>query len=286
MSQRGQERCGKCGKARRVKLAAAARPTAIPVRSIRRTMPKSRGGLRVLVIPDTQIGPGTPMEHLDWIGRYAAEKQPDVIVHLGDHADMPSLCTYDRGKLMFEGRRYQADVAAARAGMERLLAPIQKKNGYSPALYLTYGNHEDRIERARQESPVFSDSLSLDDLGYEDMGWTTSPFLEPIDIDGVLFCHYFTSGPMRRPIGTAKSLLSATHGSAVAGHSHTFDMAVHPKTQHTAIICGTCYLHDEDYAGPQGNCYRRQVIMLHELKDGRFDPLFVSLGYLERRFGK
>ena len=48
-----------------------------------------------LVIPDTQIKPGVPTNFLAWIGQYIVEKRPDVVVHLGDHWDMPSLSSYD-----------------------------------------------------------------------------------------------------------------------------------------------------------------------------------------------
>ena len=40
---------------------------------------------RYVVIPDTQVKPGVPTDHLEWAGRYVAEKRPDVVVHLGDH---------------------------------------------------------------------------------------------------------------------------------------------------------------------------------------------------------
>ena len=55
-----------------------------------------------LVIPDTQVKPGNSVEFLTHIGKYIVEKQPDTIIHLGDHADMPSLSSYDRGKKSFE----------------------------------------------------------------------------------------------------------------------------------------------------------------------------------------
>lgn len=45
---------------------------------------------RHLVIPDVQAKDGVPLDHLEWIGRYIADKRPDVIVCIGDFADMPS----------------------------------------------------------------------------------------------------------------------------------------------------------------------------------------------------
>ena len=60
--------------------------------------------MKHMVIPDTQVKPGCPIEHLKWAGQYAVDKKPDVIVHIGDHWDMPSLSHYDKGTTSFEGR--------------------------------------------------------------------------------------------------------------------------------------------------------------------------------------
>jgi hypothetical protein len=84
--------------------------------------------MKHLVIPDTQVKPGISLDYLRWIGQYAAEKQPDVIVQIGDFADMPSLSSYDTGKKSFEGRTYKADIRAALKGMEILLEPIKRLN--------------------------------------------------------------------------------------------------------------------------------------------------------------
>ena len=47
--------------------------------------------MKHMIIPDTQVKSGGKVDHLRWAGHYAADKKPDVIVHLGDHWDMPSL---------------------------------------------------------------------------------------------------------------------------------------------------------------------------------------------------
>ena len=80
-----------------------------------------------MVIPDTQVKPGNPLDHLRWAGEYAVEKKPDVIIHIGDHFDMPSLSTYDVGKKSFEGRRYINDINAGIEGMKAFLEPIEKE---------------------------------------------------------------------------------------------------------------------------------------------------------------
>ena len=75
-----------------------------------------------------QVKPGNDFKFLTSIGNYLVDKKPDIIVNLGDFADMPSLSSYDVGKKSFEGRRYKADIEAAHRAMEALLAPINNYN--------------------------------------------------------------------------------------------------------------------------------------------------------------
>ena len=85
-------------------------------------------GSRILVIPDTQVKPGVNTDHLEWAGRYAVKMKPDVIVHIGDHWDMPSLSSYDKkGSRQMEGKRYVQDIAAGNEAMDRFMAPITEE---------------------------------------------------------------------------------------------------------------------------------------------------------------
>ena len=69
--------------------------------------------MKHLIIPDTQVKPDVDLSYLEWIGQYIVEKKPDVLIQIGDFADMPSLSSYDIGKKSFEGRRYKDDIKAA-----------------------------------------------------------------------------------------------------------------------------------------------------------------------------
>ena len=238
-----------------------------------------------LIIPDCQVHEGVPTEHLEWVGKYVASKRPDVIVCIGDFADMPSLSSYDKGKKAFEGRRYVNDIEAARSAMDRLTAEWRNIANYTPRMVLTLGNHEDRITRAVEDAAILEGAIGLHDLAYESFGWEVHPFLEVVNIDGISYSHYFTSGVMGRPVASAAALLRTRQCSAVMGHTQITDAAFHPRTQNIAIFAGTCYLHDEEYLGLQGNNQRRQIVMLYEVDNGHFDPLFISLAYLKRRFG-
>lgn len=238
-----------------------------------------------MVIPDCQVRPDVPYDHLSWIGNYAAEKRPDVIVNLGDFADMPSLSGYAVGKAQAEGKRYHEDVQAAKDAMQLLLKPIRRlRRQDRPELVLTLGNHEERIDREAENNPRWKGFLSSKDLGYQEAGWRVVPFLGVVDLDGIQYSHFFVSGAMGRPVSSAAALLRIRQRSAVMGHVQRVDLAVHPNTQYIGMFAGICYQHDEPYLTPQGNNTKRGIWMLHEVHDGTFDPMFVSLDFLKRRY--
>lgn len=256
----------------------------------KRVYSRQRLGKMHLVIPDVQSKPGVRIDHLEWVGNYIVEKQPDTIICIGDFWDFPSLSRYDKGKLAFEGRRYVNDVKAGREAMERLLKPIDDynriaKEKYNPRKVFTLGNHEIRLVRIADENPEFAGKFDISDLGIkEDYGWECHDFLKVVTIDGIQYAHYFTSGPMGRPVSSAAALLRERQGSATMGHVQFTDMAMHKKTNTIALFCGTCYLHDESYLGAQGNNQRRQIIVKHEVDAGKYDPMLVSLRFLEKAY--
>lgn len=237
------------------------------------------------VIPDVQAKPGVPLDHLEWAGKYIADKKPDVIICIGDFADMPSLSSYDKGKRSAENKRYKADVEATHRAMELLMTPIVNEPGYKPRLVMTLGNHEERIVRFGDDNPAMYGVASLQDLGYEAWGWEVYPFLEVVEVDGIEYSHYFTTGAMGRPAGSAAVMLRERQKSCTMGHSQIYDVAVHKKTQNRAIMAATFYQHDEDYLGPQGNDCRRHILFKHEVRAGKFDLMEVSLEYLRKKYG-
>jgi hypothetical protein len=280
-----QDALDRCGS-----VAAAARDLGIPRTTLRNRLVTAPSGFRRhMVIPDTQCKPGVPLEHLSWAGQYAAEKRPEVIIFIGDHADMPSLSSYDKGKKSFEGRRYKADIEAAKRGMSLFLDPITAVEGYFPRLVMTLGNHENRINRAVEDEPHLDGLLSVDDLLYKESGFEVYPYLAPVVIDGVAYCHFFTSGVMGRPVSSAKALNTKKHQSCVMGHVQRREIDYQYNAtgkRITSIFCGAFYQHDEDYLTPQGNAETwRGVWVLNQVRDGEYDEMPVSLDYLKRRYG-
>ncbi len=251
----------------------------------------------IMVIPDTQAKPNVPDDHMEWAGKWAAEKKPDYIVHIGDHADMPSLSSYDKGKKGYEGRTYKADINAAKSSMIKFLAPIReeqaklrraKRAEWNPVLVLTLGNHEERILRAIEVDRMLEGLISIDDLEYKEQGWQVYPYLEPVIIEGVAFSHFFTSGTMGRPVSSARALVTKRHMSCVMGHVQQTEIDLSQKRadgkQLTGLFAGCFYQHDEGYLGFQGNQVRKQVWMLYNVDDGEFDLHALTLDYLRTRY--
>jgi hypothetical protein len=104
----------------------------------------------------------------------------------------------------------------------------------------------------------------------------------------VAYSHYFYNPNTGRPYAGENLLLRLK----TIGHTFTMghqqgrryvDRAVGGRLQH-GLVLGTTYLHDEKYLGPQGNTYWRGIVVCHQVEQGSYDPMFVSLDYLCRRY--
>lgn len=253
-------------------------------------------GKRMVVLPDAQVKPGEPINHIKWSSRYIVEKKPDYIIIIGDWWDMPSLSSYDKGKRSFEGRRYKKDIEAGNEAMEVFLKPIKaeierlrrnRKKIWKPRFIFTLGNHEERIARATQTEAFLDGVISYDDFNLED--WEVYDFLEVVVLEGVAFAHFFTSGVMGRPVSSARALMTKKMMSCVMGHVQDRDIAYGKRADGvrlTSIFVGLFTQHDEDYLGKQGNDSWRGIWMLNEVENGSFDEMPISMNYLRNKYGE
>lgn len=205
---------------------------------------------RMLVIPDAHAHPGYDNARFDWLGRLIAAERPDVVVCLGDFADMPALSQYDKGKRGFEGRRYTRDVDATRDALRRLHSHVH----HGPEWIMCLGNHEARIDRARNDNAEFDGTISVDDLGYREHGWQVVPYQSTALVAGFAISHHFASGVAGRPIGgmnQAAAMTRLLYTSAIVGHSHVVDYArrTRPDGSHVLAIVAGCYAHPEQIEG-------------------------------------
>lgn len=260
--------------------------------------------MKHLLIPDTQIRPGVNTDHIEAAANYAVAKKPDTIVIIGDWWDLPSLNKYEpKGSKFFEGVRYKEDVEAGKEAMRRFLKPIRevteqqkrnKKKVWEPRIVFTYGNHDQgRIERAIKEDPQKLEGIiGVSDLGVEtEFGLESHPYLVPVVIDGIAYCHAFINpdSPVGSPLGgTIENKLRLVGHSFSMGHNQKRQYGIRYNglgQEIHGLVAGAFYSHDESYQGPQGNRQHwRGIVLKNEVENGRYDACFVSLDFLMRRW--
>lgn len=249
-----------------------------------------------MMIPDTQVTPDTPNDHLRWIGRYICEQRPDVIVQIGDWTDLHSLSSYSSRKEA-EGERLRDDLKAGKDAMRELFKPIRRYNSrrrqlkekqYQPELHLTLGNHENRLNRYVEDHVELEGVLGDHSFGYEEFGWKVHPFLDILNVDGVCYSHYFCNPNTGKPYGgeSVETRLKNIGYSFTMGHQQTLKSGqrfLSNGRRIRGLIAGSCYLHDEQYR-KQSNTEWRGIIMKHEVRDGQYDLMEVSLDFLCRKY--
>ena len=164
---------------------------------------------------------------------------------------------------------------------------VNKKKQYHPDMFMFLGNHEHRIERVIENDPKLDGTISTDQLPYQD--WKVYPYQQVEIIDGIAYTHVFTTGVMGRPVTSARALVTKKHMSCVQGHNQKMEIYNEYKadgTLITGLFAGCCYMHDEDYLGPQGNNYFRGIHMLYDVKEGGFHCHSITLDYLLKRNAK
>jgi hypothetical protein len=248
-----------------------------------------------LVIPDPHAHPDYDNKRFEYLGKLILDLKPDKVICLGDMADLPSLCSYDKGTQGFEGRRYKDDVNATIDAQEKLFAPLKKAKKRKPKMYMLEGNHEHRISRAISTDAAHLDGIiSLDDLHYKKFGWEFIPYRGATPgikvIDGVAYAHYHTSGVMGRAISgehPAYSLLVKQYQSCTSGHLHTLDYATRTKADGSRIqglMAGVFSDYFADFAGEANELWWRGVIVKRNVVDGNYDPEFISIDRMKKEY--
>ena len=242
----------------------------------------------ILIIADTQAKSEEDLEYLLWIGKYIADKKPDIIVHIGDHFDMPSLSSYDKGTSKIEGKRLYKDIEAGVEGFKLLNLELEKHKDYHPRKVFCLGNHEERLDRYVNEHPELQGTLGTDKLPFAKYGWEVHPFLKPVEIEGIFFVHYLANPMSGKPYGgSAMNILKTVGRSFVVGHKQCLDIAIRPTIdgkQQLGIVNGACYDHFESYKGFTGNNHFRGLTVLHECSDGFACPSFISLDHMKELY--
>jgi len=248
-----------------------------------------------LCFGDCHAIPGMDNARADWLAQLILDMRPDVVISLGDTADMQSLCSYDRGLKSFQGRTYKADIDVHGDFQERLWSPVRKAKKKLPRRITLHGNHEQRIHRAIELSPELEGTIGYRDLDLQRWYDTiveydgSTPGIQ--ECDGILYSHYFTSGNMGRPIGTehpANALIQKKLRSCTMGHSHIFDARTRTDGAGRKLhgLVAPCYISDRlGWAGNANDLWDRGVIVKTGVDNGSYDVSFISMNRIRKVYG-
>ena len=240
---------------------------------------------RHFIIPDTQTRPGVPLDQLDWVARALVEYNPDVIVHIGDHWDFPSLNMHEvPGSEFTENLRYHEDVTVGNDAFKRIFAPLNETNR-APRKVFCFGNHEARADTFSSINPKFRHLVSTKDCDTQD--FERHKFGNIVEIDGILYSHFFSNPHSGRAIGgSPQNRLTKVGRSHVQGHVQGRDYGSKMLASGETLQCevvGSCYLHIEPYRGMHQRHWRG-VLILNEVKDGNWQEMPLSLNYLCKKY--
>lgn len=245
-----------------------------------------------LVIPDQHAHYQHSNERAGWLSALIHDLKPDVVINLGDGADMPSLSGYDKGRKSFQGRTYRADIASHLDFQDRLWSPLRRYKKRLPRSVYLIGNHEHRISRAIDVQPELEGAISLDDLEldtwYDETVHYEGGTPGTIDIDGIHYAHYFVSGVMGRAISgehQATSLLTKRFVSSTCGHSHLADFSVRTNGSGRKImgaVAGVYQDYDCDWAGVTQDLWWKGVLFKRNVENGVYDPEFISMNTIKK----
>lgn len=259
-------------------------------------MSKAEGPKRHFIIPDTQTRPGVPLDHLKWLGQAIVDYKPDVVIHLGDHWDFPSLNGHEEpGSAPLENARYADDLFVGNEAFKTICSPMEqeiarlkklKRKHWEPRKVFITGNHEIRADRVADNNPKFLGTIGSNHCDTRD--WERYSFLKVVEIDGFHISHFFQSSHSPRPIGgTIVNKLSRIGGSFIHGHVQGLDMGT--KIMGNGLTwwgfsAGSAYVHIEPYRGAQGQRHWRGVLINNEVENGECCPMPLSLDYLCRKY--
>lgn len=250
----------------------------------------------MVIVPDQHAHSNHNNDRADWLGNLIKDLRPQVVINMGDAADMPSLSSYDKGTRAFQGRSYKADIDAHLEFQDRMWHPLRKTKKKLPYKVVLEGNHEFRTERALDLSPELTGTIGFSDYKFDDYydrvvryeGGTPGVF----EIEEILFAHYFITGVSGRPMGgehPAHTLITKNKMSSCCAHSHLYDYCsqtnINGKT-HNGLVVGCYQDYINDWSGNIGKLWRSGITVLRNVDKGDFDVQFISINTLRKEYGQ
>lgn len=253
---------------------------------------------KAIVFSCAHADPDVSNERFDWLGKLIYDEKPDLVVDLGDGADMRSLNSYDdRNPKALLFKNYEQDIDSYNDSQERLRHQFRYHKKKRPFWVGMEGNHEYRIKKYLQANPGMEGSKHgvsfkhlQTDHWFDEYHEYKNNAPSIADYHGVSFAHYFSSGNY----GTATSgrhhaytLLANRHHSSTCGHSHKrgiyFQDEAHP-TGNIGCVVGCYKGSEESWAGQANGSWWKGVVIKRELSNGMYEPQFVSLETLRKTY--
>ena len=231
-----------------------------------------------------------------WLGKFLYELKPDLVVDLGDGADMRSLNSYDtRYPQQIVNQSYEEDIDVYNDAQEKLRHPFKYSKKKKPFWVGFEGNHEHRIKKAIALDPrlegqrygVSFGHLQTDKYFDEYHGYVNGgPAIA--DYAGVDFAHYFSAGNFGSAtsgLHHAYTVINNRHKSSVCGHSHKRNVYFKDAASSIGMVVGCYKGAEETWAGQSNSEWWSGVVVMRDLENGMFEPEFVSKKMLEQHYG-
>lgn len=249
----------------------------------------------ILVFSCAHADPAYGNERFDWLGSFIYDKRPDMVIDLGDGADMKSLNSYDtRYPQALVAQSYEQDIEVYNDAQKRLRQKFKKAKKRRPSWIGFEGNHENRIKKYLAENPRMegqTHGVSFSHLQtskwfdeyheYENGGPAIANY------NGVDFSHFFSSGNFGSAtsgLHHAYTVINNRHNSSVCGHSHKRNLYFKDGAGSIGMVVGCYKGHEEGWAGQANLDWWHGVVMMKDVDNGMFEPEFYSLKELEREY--
>lgn len=267
-------------------------------------LPSTPGNIH-LVVGDAHDEPGVAQDRFLWLGRLMRDLHAEaeaqgvllMVILMGDVASISSLSHFDRKRAKAEGRRLQDDYASYDRVHQLIREGAGERAYHGAVKYQIGGNHDcpwgGRPGRYAQDSPELYESPTHLHVATqaEAMGWSYVPFLQPLVLDGVAYCHYLQAtgtGKAVRSVNQGRTMVLAAHQSVTVGHNHILDHYVEARldgTRINALSAGCYFEHDEDYAVQGSSRWWRGLVIKRGVRDGDYALTTLRMEDIRRAYG-
>lgn len=252
----------------------------------------------VVVFTCAHASPNIPNDRFTWLGNFLYDLRPDMVIDLGDGADMKSLNTYDtRYPQAIVAQNYEADIDCYNDAQERLRWKFKHHKKKRPTWIGFEGNHENRIKKAIASDPRMAGSkygISFShlqtDLWFDEYHEYSHSAPTLVAYDGILYGHYVSSGNYGSAMSSkhhGHALLEKLACSVTVGHSHKLHYYhkadAKPKALN-GLVCGCFKGEKEDWAGQANDEWTAGVAIKRYVENGTYDFEWKSMKALQAEY--